>query len=68
MPFKKAKQLKHHGGQYQLRVQLNLYADVKPVKSIIKPVDKQYREKINQAKDPQKGKALYVKKTSTHMY
>lgn len=59
---------KCHGGHYQFGVQLNLYADVKLVKRYSKSVDKEHREKINQEKVQQKGKASDVKKTSTYMY
>ena len=44
MPTEKEKWLKFHDGQYQFKIPFMLYADFE---SILKPVDKRYRKKVN---------------------
>ena len=51
------KWLKFHDGQYQFKVLFMLYADFE---SILKPVDKRYRDKMNKMKAKRKGKASYT--------
>ena len=41
-----------------------LYADFE---SILKPLDTQYREKVNKRKTERKGKILYTEKINTHV-
>ena len=41
-----------------------LYADFE---SILNPLDKQYREKVNKRKTERKGKILYTEKINTHV-
>ena len=64
MPNEKEKWLKFHDGQYQLKVPFMLYADFE---SILKPVDEQYKDKMNTMKAGRKGKAPYTEKI-THIY
>ena len=64
MPTKKEKWLKFDNGQYQLMLPFMLYADFK---SILKPVDEWYRDKINTMKAGRKGKASYTEKINTHV-
>ena len=45
--------LKLHDGLYQFKVPFVLYTDFE---NILKPVDEQYREKMNQIKAERKGK------------
>ena len=49
--------------QYQFKVPFIIYRDLK---SILKPVDEQYMEKMNQMTIEQKGKTPYTEKISTH--
>ena len=58
------KSLKFHDGQYQFKVPFMLYADFK---SILKPVDEVYKDKMNIMKTERKGKMPYTEKI-THMY
>ena len=58
------KGLKFHDGQYQFKVPFMLYADFE---SILKPVDEQYRGKLNTMKAGRKGKAPYTEKISNHI-
>ena len=60
----KEKWLKFHDGQYQFKVPFMLYADLE---SILKPVDEQYRDKMNTMKAGRKGKAPYTEKINTHI-
>ena len=64
MPSEKEKWLKFHDGQYQCKVPFVLYADFE---SILKPVDEQYREKMNRMKTQRKGKTPYTEKINTHV-
>ena len=64
MPTGKKRWLKFHDGQYQFKVPFMLYADFE---SILKPVDKQYREKMKKMKAEKKGKTLYTEKINTHV-
>ena len=64
MPTKKEKWLRFHDGQYQLMPPFMMYADFK---SILKPVDEWYRDKINTMKAGRKGKASYTEKINTHV-
>ena len=50
--------------QYQFKVPFIIYRDLK---SILKPVDEQYMEKMNQMTIEQKGKTPYTEKISTHV-
>ena len=64
MPTEKEKWLKFHDGQYQFKVPFMLYADFE---SILKPVDKRYRDKMNTMKADRKDKAPYTEKINTHI-
>ena len=64
MPTEKEKWLKFHDGQYQFKVTFMLYADFK---SILKPADKRYKEKMNTMKAGRKGKVSYTEKINTHV-
>ena len=64
MPSEKEKWLKFHDGQYQFKVPFMLYADFE---SILKPVDEQYRYRMNTMKTERKGKASYIEKINTHV-
>ena len=50
-PSEKEKWLKFHDGQCQFKVPFMIYVDFE---SISKPVDKNFREKINQVNDQEK--------------
>ena len=56
--------MKFHDGQYQFKFRFMLYADIE---SILKPVDEQYNEKMNQIKTEREGKTPYTKKINTHV-
>ena len=56
--------MKFHDGQYQFKFRFILYADIE---SILKPVDEQYNEKMNQIKTEREGKTPYTKKMNTHV-
>ena len=56
--------VKFHDGQYQFKVLFMLYADFE---SIIKPVDKRYKDKMNTMKTEGKDKASYTEKINTHV-
>ena len=58
------KWLKFYDGQYQFMVPFMLYADFE---SILKPVDEQYRDKMNGMKTERNGKASYTKKINRHV-
>ena len=64
MPTKKEKWLKFHDGKYQFKVPFMLYADFK---SILKPVDERYRNKMNTVKTEKKGKAPYTEKINAYI-
>ena len=64
MPTEKEKWLKFHDGQYHFKVPFMLYADSE---SILKPVDKRYRDKMNTMKADRKDKAPYTEKINTHI-
>ena len=64
MPIEKEKWLKFHDGQYQFKVSFMLYADFE---GILKPVDEQYRDKMNTMKAERKDKALYTERINTHV-
>ena len=64
MPTEKEKWLKFHNGKYQFKVPFMLYADFE---SILKPVDEQYRGRMNTMKTERKGKAPYTEKINTHV-
>ena len=64
MPSEKEKWLKFHDGQYQFKVPFILYADFE---SILKPVNEQYRNRMNTMKTEKKGKASYTEKINTHV-
>ena len=64
MPNEKEKWLKFHDGQYQLKVPFMLYPDFE---SILKPVDEQYKDKMNTMKAGRKGKAPYTEKINTYI-
>ena len=64
MPSEKEKWLKFHDVQYQFKVPFMLYA---AFEIILKPVDEQYRDKINRMKAERKGKVPYMQKISTHV-
>ena len=64
MPNEKEKWLKFHDGQYQLKVPFMLYTDFE---SILKPVDEQYKDKMNTMKAGRKGKAPYTEKINTYI-
>ena len=57
MPTEKEKWLKFYDGQYQFKVPVMLYADFE---SILKPVDKRYRDRMNTMKAERKVKAPYT--------
>lgn len=59
MPYEKEKWQKFRDGQYQFKVPIMLYADLE---NTLKPVDKHYREKMNNIKSERKGKAPYAEK------
>ena len=56
--FSERKLSKFHDGQYRSIVPFMLYADFE---SIIRPVDEQYRQKMDQIKADEKGKTSYTK-------
>ena len=60
----KEKCLKFHNGHYQFKAPFMLYADFE---SILKPVDEQYRDKMNTMKAERKGKAPYTEKINTYV-
>ena len=62
MPSEKEKWLKFHDGQYQFKVPFILYT-----KSILKPVNEKYRNRMNTIKTEKKGKASYTEKINTHV-
>ena len=62
MPSEKEKWLKFHNGQYQFKVPFILYT-----KSILKPVNEKYRNRMNTMKTEKKGKASYTEKINTHV-
>ena len=64
MSTKKEELLKFHGGQYQFKVPLMMYADFE---SILKPVDEQYKGKMKTMKAEKKGMAAYAEKINTHV-
>ena len=64
IPSEKEEWLKFHDGQYQLKVTFMLYADFE---SILKPVDKRYREKMNTMKTDRKSKTPYTEKINTRV-
>ena len=64
MPSEKEKWLKFHHGQYQFTVPFMLYTHFE---SILKPVDKRCKDKMNTMKAERKGKATYTEKTNAHI-
>ena len=64
MLTEKEKWLEFHDGQDQFKVPFMLYADFE---SILKPVDEQYRGRMNTLKAERKGKASYTEKINTHV-
>ena len=64
MPTGKEKWLKIHNGQYQFRVPFMVYGDFE---SILKPVNEQYRDKMNTLKAERKGKTAYMEKINIHV-
>ena len=64
VPTEKEKWLKLHNGQYQFKVPFMMYADFE---SILKPVDEQYKGKMNTMKAERKAKAAYTEKINTHV-
>ena len=64
MPTAEEKWLKFDDGQYQFKVPFMLYSDFE---SILKPVDKRYRDKMNAMKAGRKGKALHTERISIHV-
>ena len=64
MPTEKEKWLKFHDGQYQFKVPFMLYADFE---SILKPVDEQYRDRMDATKTERKDKASHTEKINTHI-
>ena len=64
MPSKKEKWLKFHDGLYQFKVPFILYVDFE---GILKPVNEQYRNRMNTMKTEKKGKASYTEKINTHV-
>ena len=58
------KWLTFHDGQYQFKVPFMLYTDFE---SILKPVDKQCRDRMNTMKTEKKGKAPYMEKINAHV-
>ena len=64
MSTEKEKWLKFHDGQYQFKIPFMLYADFE---SVLKPVDKRYRKKVNTVKTERKRKASYTEKINTHV-
>ena len=59
MPTEEGKWLKFHDGQYQFKVPFMLHADSE---SILKPVCKRYKKKMNRMKAGRKGRAPYTEK------
>ena len=55
---------KHYEYQYQFKAPFMLYANFQ---SILKPVDKRYRDRMNTMKTERKGKAPYTEKINTHV-
>ena len=64
MPNEKEKWLKLHDSLYQFKVPFMLYADIE---SILKPVDEQFKDKMNTMKAERKGKTSYTEKINTHV-
>ena len=62
--LKKKKWLKFQDRQYQFNVPFMLYTGSE---SILKPVDKRYKDKMNTMKAERKGKAPYTEKINTHI-
>ena len=58
------KWLTFHDGQYQFKVPFMLYTDFE---SILKPVDEQYRDRMNTMKTEKKGKAPYTEIINSHV-
>ena len=61
MPTAEEKWLKFDDRRYQFKVPFMLYSDFE---SILKPVDKRYRDKMNAMKAGRKGKALHTERIS----
>ena len=59
MPSEIEKWLKFHDEGYQFKVLFMLYADLE---RILKPIDEEYREKMNKMKAERKGEAPYTEK------
>ena len=55
---------KHYEYQYQFKAPFMLYANFQ---SILKPVDKRCRDRMNTMKTERKGKAPYTEKINTHV-
>ena len=64
MPTEEENWLKFHDGQYQFKVPFMLYVNFE---SILKPVDKRYRDKMNKMKAGRKVKRPYTEKISKHI-
>ena len=64
MPSEIEKWLKFHDEEYQFKVLFMLYADFE---RILKPIDEEYREKMNKMKAERKGEAPYTEKINTHV-
>ena len=64
MLSEKKKWLKLREGQYQFKILLMLYAKFE---SILRQVDEQYREKMNQIKTEREVKTPYSEKTNMHI-
>ena len=64
MPSEIEKWLKFHDEGYQFKVLFMLYADLE---RILKPIDEEYREKMNKMKAERKGEAPYTEKINTHV-
>lgn len=62
--FLEKKWLKFHYDQYHFKVSFMLHADYD---SIVKLIDEQYSEKMNQMKAKRKSKIPYTGKISTHV-
>ena len=64
MRFEKEKWFKFYDSQYHLKFLFMLYADFE---TILKPVYKKHRGKINQMKTERKVKILHIKNINTHV-
>ena len=61
----KEKWLKFREGQYHFEAPFRLYSNLV---TILKPVEEQYKDKMNQMKTERRNKTPYTKKLSTRMY